>query len=110
MMSAEISARALSISTLFHPMTACTLLEQLIMSIAMGGIIIIPLNFWCSIRKGDIDLRKRFLEKVKKWLVENLEAKKEFSPHQKLLLKHHLNLLSAEENFLNDIVGIVKNY
>lgn len=27
-----------------------------------GGIIIIPLNFWCSIRKNDIDLRKKFIE------------------------------------------------
>lgn len=27
-----------------------------------GGIIIIPLNFWCSIRKADIQLRKLFLE------------------------------------------------
>lgn len=26
-----------------------------------GGIIIIPLNFWCSIRKNDIMLRKQFL-------------------------------------------------
>lgn len=29
---------------------------------ALGGIIIIPLNFWSSIRKNDIDLRKKFLE------------------------------------------------
>jgi hypothetical protein len=28
----------------------------------IGGIIIIPLNFFCSIRKADIDLRKTFLE------------------------------------------------
>lgn len=27
-----------------------------------GGIIIIPLNFWCSIRKNDIDLRKKFIK------------------------------------------------
>jgi hypothetical protein len=26
-----------------------------------GGIIIIPVNFWCSIRKNDIELRKSFL-------------------------------------------------
>ena len=30
-----------------------------------GGIIIIPLNFWCSIRKIDIDLRKQFLATYK---------------------------------------------
>lgn len=28
---------------------------------ASGGIVIIPVNFWCSIRKKDIELRKRFL-------------------------------------------------
>ena len=28
-----------------------------------GGIIIIPLNFWSSIRKADIQIRKQFLEK-----------------------------------------------
>jgi hypothetical protein len=28
-----------------------------------GGIIIIPLNFWCSVRKSDIDLRRDFLNK-----------------------------------------------
>jgi len=29
----------------------------------IGGILIIPLNFWCSIRKNDIELRKEFLDK-----------------------------------------------
>ena len=28
----------------------------------LGGIIIIPLNFWSSIRKADIELRKNFLQ------------------------------------------------
>ncbi len=28
-----------------------------------GGIVIIPLNFWSSIRESDVDLRKRFLDK-----------------------------------------------
>ena len=28
----------------------------------IGGILIVPLNFWCSIRDGDISLRHRFLE------------------------------------------------
>jgi hypothetical protein len=31
----------------------------------VGGIIIIPLNFWSSIRKNDIDLRETFLNKFK---------------------------------------------
>lgn len=29
----------------------------------IGGILIIPLNFWCSIRKADVELRKMFLSK-----------------------------------------------
>lgn len=29
----------------------------------LGGILILPLNFWCSIRTIDIELRKNFLEK-----------------------------------------------
>jgi hypothetical protein len=34
---------------------------QLIDDPPNGGIIIIPLNFWCSIRKADITLRRKFL-------------------------------------------------
>jgi hypothetical protein len=37
-------------------------LVNLLSNISLGGIIIIPLNFLSSIRKSDIDLRKRFLE------------------------------------------------
>jgi len=36
---------------------------NLINSKCWGGIIIIPLNFICSIRKGDIELREQFLNK-----------------------------------------------
>ena len=38
----------------------CFLLE-LTHNTCSGGILIIPLNFWCSIRKSDIELRKKFL-------------------------------------------------
>ena len=36
-------------------------IKILITNVCIGGIIIIPLNFLCSIRKGDINLRKQFL-------------------------------------------------
>jgi hypothetical protein len=36
-------------------------LKELLTNKCIGGIIIIPLNFWCSIRKIDVDLRKQFL-------------------------------------------------
>jgi len=72
----------------------------------------IPLYFLPYLNKKDIlprlRLRRRFLEKVKVWLINNLKAKKEFSPHQRLLLKHHHNLLIAEDNFIKDIIGIVR--
>jgi hypothetical protein len=38
-------------------------INNLINNVCQGGIIIIPLNFISSIRKSDIDIRKRFLEK-----------------------------------------------
>jgi len=38
-------------------------LQSLIKSNCSGGILIIPLNFWCSIRKLDVQLRKQFLQK-----------------------------------------------
>jgi hypothetical protein len=40
----------------------CFIME-IINNISLGGIIIVPLNFFSSIRKNDINLRKLFLEK-----------------------------------------------
>jgi hypothetical protein len=37
-------------------------IKELITNQCIGGIIIIPLNFWSSIRNGDIKLRKDFLQ------------------------------------------------
>ena len=38
-------------------------IEILILNECIGGILIVPLNFICSIRKNDIDLRKKFISK-----------------------------------------------
>jgi len=38
-------------------------ISSLVDSVCAGGIVIIPLNFWCSIRKADALLRRRFLKK-----------------------------------------------
>ena len=38
-------------------------IKEIIINNPNGGILIIPLNFWSSIRKNDIELRKDFLEK-----------------------------------------------
>lgn len=40
-------------------------LKTIINSSLFGGIIIIPLNFWCSVRTADTSLRKEFLQKFK---------------------------------------------
>lgn len=37
--------------------------KNLLTNTPLGGILIIPLNFWSSIRVADIDLRKQFMEK-----------------------------------------------
>lgn len=37
-------------------------LYSIIRNVCLGGIVIIPLNFWCSMRKQDIQLRKDFLD------------------------------------------------
>ena len=72
----------------------------------------IPLYFLPHLDRKEVlarvRLRKRFLEKVDKWLTANLEEGDKFSSHQKLLLGHHLNLLKAEENFLEDILRLIK--
>jgi len=38
-------------------------IQILINSTCSGGILIIPLNFMCSIRKSDVEIRKKFIEK-----------------------------------------------
>ena len=38
-------------------------IKEILTNICLGGILIIPLNFWSSIRIADINLRKVFLEK-----------------------------------------------
>ena len=48
-------------------------IKNLISDVALGGIIIVPLNFWSSIRKSDIELRKQFLEKYNILLINIFE-------------------------------------
>lgn len=48
---------------------------QLIHNDCIGGILIVPLNFWCSIRKSDINLRKMFLQRYDIILLNIFEEK-----------------------------------
>lgn len=74
----------------------------------------IPLYFLPQLEKKEIvsrlRLRKRFLDRVKSWLETKLVPESNLPAHQRLLLRHHLNLLSAEDRFVKEIIGIVKNY
>lgn len=54
------------------------LIKEIITNICLGGIIIIPLNFWSSIRLADIELRKSFLE-IYDILLLNIFEEKVFS-------------------------------
>jgi hypothetical protein len=54
------------------------LIKELLTNKSEGGILIIPLNFWCSIRKQDVKLRKDFL-KVYDILHLNIFEEKVFS-------------------------------
>ena len=51
------------------------LVKELLTNICLGGILIIPLNFWSSIRKNDIKLRELFLEKYNIVLLNIFEEK-----------------------------------
>jgi len=48
-------------------------IKEIITNICLGGILIVPLNFWSSIRLADIELRKSFLEKYNVILINIFE-------------------------------------
>ena len=51
-------------------------IKDILTNICLGGIFIIPLNFWSSIRLADIKLRKTFLEKYNVILLNIFEERK----------------------------------
>ena len=48
-------------------------IKEILTNICLGGIFIIPLNFWSSIRVADINLRRAFLEKYNVLLLNIFE-------------------------------------
>jgi hypothetical protein len=50
-------------------------IKDILTNICLGGILIIPLNFWSSIRISDIELRKSFLKKYNVILLNIFEEK-----------------------------------
>lgn len=58
----------------FNDLYKC-FIYTLIQDYPKGGIIILPLNFWCSIRYNDIELRKLFISKFEVQRVNVFEEK-----------------------------------
>lgn len=54
-----------------------------------------------------LKVRRIFLDKVKCWLKSKL-GDDHLAMHQKILLKHHLNLLFTEEKFFKEMVKVIK--
>jgi hypothetical protein len=72
-------------------------IEELIINNAQGGIIILPLNFWCSIRKNDIDLRKRFLN-IYSIINLNIFEEKVFDDTTYTICSFHFELLNSNNS------------
>jgi hypothetical protein len=51
------------------------LIKEILTNYCLGGIFILPLNFWSSIRKNDIELRKNFLKIYKVIRINVFEEK-----------------------------------
>lgn len=54
-------------------------------------------------------LRMRFLEAVKKWLVMRRKEFRHLPKNLALLLNHHLKLATAEKDFLEEMITLIKN-
>jgi hypothetical protein len=62
-----------------------------------GGIIIIPLNFWCSIRKADIILRQKFLS-IYKIILLNIFEENVFDDTSYSVCSFQFELINYNEN------------
>jgi len=68
----------------------------------------IPLYFFSFLDRRDLvarlRLRKKFLYKAREWLLNQLDSQDIYLPHQMLILKHHLNLIKAEGDFIKEFI------
>jgi len=83
-------------------------IKNLITNKCLGGIIIIPLNFWSSIRNSDIELRKSFLE-VYKILRLNIFEEQVFNDTTYTTCSFQFSLKDISENTLHDNNTLLTN-
>ena len=83
-------------------------IKELIINTCIGGIIIIPLNFWCSIRHNDIELRKLFLSKYNVLLL-NIFEEQVFDDTTYTICSFQFELSNNNNNELNIMIHPSKN-
>jgi hypothetical protein len=79
----------------------CFLIE-LTKNKCLGGIIIIPLNFWCSIRKNDIELRQKFID-VYDILIMNIFEERVFDDTSYTVCSFQFQLKNNIDNITNTV-------
>lgn len=77
----------------------CFIME-IINNNCLGGIIILPLNFWSSIRNSDIELRKLFLEKYNIILL-NIFEEQVFDDTTYTISSFQFQLKNIDNNIIN---------
>lgn len=76
---------------------------------SIGGILIIPLNFWCSIRKQDVNLRKDFLN-IYNILLLNIFEEKVFSDTSYSICSFQFELKSEHtQPYISTIIYPMEN-
>lgn len=78
-------------------------IKNILTNICLGGILIIPLNFWSSIRSADIELRKSFLEKYNIILL-NIFEEQVFDDTTYTICSFQFELKKNNDNNVNIII------
>lgn len=78
-------------------------IKEILTNTCVGGIFIIPLNFWSSIRIADIELRKLFLEKYNIILL-NIFEEQVFNDTTYTICSFQFELKNNNKNELNIII------
>lgn len=83
-------------------------IQNLLTNQCLGGIIIIPLNFFSSIRKADIELRKKFLA-IYKIIYLNIFEENVFNDTSYTVCSFQFELNSLNDNLINLMIHPSKN-
>lgn len=79
------------------------IIKEILTNTCLGGILIIPLNFWSSIRKNDIELRKAFLEKYDIVLL-NIFEQQVFDDTSYTVCSFQFEMKTSDTNNLNIMI------